>query len=252
MSKHSLSSGVTSKEDWILGSTIRAIKLLNSRLDKADISTPNLGELLQSVSSGATPKRSDSSLYAQSGIRFLRILNVDDGEILDTDLKYITDEVHQGQLQRSQLADDDVLMTITGRVGSAAVVRDEHLPANINQHLVRMRIDTELCRPEFLSEWLNSPAGLSCPTDTYPAERELLWTMTPSVKFAFLCQSRFRLRTPFCRLWTRQGAERNAKLTYAESLTVGFDGFVMDTLGIAIPPQPRGTLQFGIATSETQ
>ena len=115
-------------------------ELLNSRLDEADVSTPSLGALLKSISSGATPRRSDSSLYAESGIRFLRILNVEDGEVLDRDLKYITDEVHQGQLNRSQLADDDVLMTITGRVGSAAVVRDYHLPANINQHLVRMRM----------------------------------------------------------------------------------------------------------------
>ena len=66
---------------------------------------------------------------------FLRILNVEDGEILNKDLKYITGDVHGGQLKRSQLEEDDVLMTISGRVGSAAVVWDDHLPANINQHV---------------------------------------------------------------------------------------------------------------------
>ena len=114
-------------------------------------------DLLESIAGGATPRRSDDSLYADDGVRFFRILNVDDGEIVDQDLKYVTEAVHQGELSRSQLASGDVLMTITGRVGSAAVVGEEHLPANINQHIARLRINRERCRPEFLSEWLNCP-----------------------------------------------------------------------------------------------
>lgn len=133
---------------------------LNARLDAMPVATAELGELLLSISSGATPSRNNQSLYADAGIRFLRILNIDNGEITETDLKYITDAVHNGELNRSQLAVDDVLMTITGRVGSAAVVQAEHLPANINQHIVRMRIDQTRCRPEFLSLWLNSKDGL--------------------------------------------------------------------------------------------
>ena len=133
---------------------------LTAGLEIAPVETHPLGNILMSISSGATPHRSQSSLYADSGIKFLRILNVDGGEIIDKDMKYITETVHNGQLARSQLDHGDVLMTITGRVGSAAVVRDEHLPANINQHIVRMRIDTARCLPEFLCEWLNSAVGL--------------------------------------------------------------------------------------------
>jgi restriction endonuclease S subunit len=119
-----------------------------------------LGEFVGSIVGGATPKRSDNSLYADSGVKFLRILNINDGEILEGDIKYITGKVHQNDLSRSQLDAGDVLMTITGRVGSAAVVDSEHLPANINQHIARLRIDQARCRPEFLSEWLNCPTGL--------------------------------------------------------------------------------------------
>ena len=129
-------------------------------LDAAPIATHLLGDFLVSISSGATPHRNDSSLYTDSGVKFLRILNIVDGEIVDVDMKYITNAVHSGELSRSRLSADDVLMTITGRVGSAAVVRDEHLPANINQHIVRMRIDVERCLPTFLCEWLNSAVGL--------------------------------------------------------------------------------------------
>ncbi len=111
--------------------------LWGGRLAAAPGETPELGSLLLSIASGATPKRSDESLYAAEGIRFFRILNVGDGEILERDLKYITKEVHNGDLERSQLESGDVLLTITGRVGSAAVVREEQLPANINQHIAR-------------------------------------------------------------------------------------------------------------------
>jgi type I restriction enzyme M protein len=134
--------------------------LLNARLDTATVATPQLGEFVGSIVGGATPKRSDNSLYADSGVKFLRILNINDGEILEGDIKYITGKVHQNDLSRSQLDAGDVLMTITGRVGSAAVVDSEHLPANINQHIARLRIDQARCRPEFLSEWLNCPTGL--------------------------------------------------------------------------------------------
>ena len=135
-------------------------KSLAAVLDQTSTETNELGNILVSISSGATPNRSDASLYAESGVKFLRILNIENGEINYRDLKHISDAVHDGQLSRSQLAADDVLMTITGRVGSAAVVQGEHLPANINQHIVRMRIDQNRCLPEFLSIWLNSKTGL--------------------------------------------------------------------------------------------
>ncbi len=209
--------------------------LLSSRLDKATAPTPRLGELLLSISSGATPKLSDSSLYTESGIKLLRILNVEDGEILKKDLKYITDDVHEGQLKRSQLADDDVLMTITGRVGSAAVVHDEYLPANINQHLVRMRIDTELCRPEFLSEWLNSPAGLEL------SNRYVSGGTRAALDYDAIRQIRVplpdSLRDQDNLLFAMDAARavRDAKQADADSLLADISDFVLDALGIESP-----------------
>ncbi len=133
---------------------------INARLDAAPVPTPELNEFLESIAGGATPSRSNAALYTDSGVKFLRILNVVDGEILDRDMKFIVEGVHTGALNRSQLASDDVLMTITGRVGSAAVVGDSDLPGNINQHIARLRVDKTLCKAAFLSEWLNCPAGL--------------------------------------------------------------------------------------------
>ena len=41
-----------------------------------------------------------------------------------SDAKFIKREVHEGMLKRSQLKKDDLVFTITGRIGSVAVVPD--------------------------------------------------------------------------------------------------------------------------------
>ena len=202
--------------------------------------TPELRKLLVSISSGATPRRSDSSLYADSGVKFLRILNVEDGEILKGDLKYITPEVHHGRLQRSQLACDDVLMTITGRVGSAAVVREDHLPANINQHLVRMRIDERRCRPGFLSEWLNSPAGLELSNHYVSGGTRSALDYEAIRKIRVPLPESLQTQDSLLAIMDTARAVRKAKLAEADELLTSIDDFVLDTLGISpLPKDPR-------------
>lgn len=118
-----------------------------------------LGTLSPELAGGATPTRGDADLYAAEGIKFLRILNIAPFEVVLNDLKHIQESVNDGELARSKLAANDVLMTITGRVGTAAVVLEETLPANINQHIVRLRIQGNDCLPEYLAAWLNSSIG---------------------------------------------------------------------------------------------
>ena len=208
-----------------------------------------MGSLLESIAGGATPSRSDESLYADDhdGVRFFRILNVADGEIIDRDLKYVTSDVHNGLLERSQLDAGDVLMTITGRVGSAAVVGEEHLPANINQHIARLRVNTKRCRPESLSEWLNCPAGL-----------ELSNRYVSGGKRAALDYGAIRsLRMPLPSLTVQDvlvaamdaaRAERQAKLAEAAALLAGMDDFVIETVDITRPSNPRRT--FALQTKD--
>lgn len=121
----------------------------------------SLGDIVLDPVGGATPKRSNTELYADDGIKFLRILNVKPYEIDLVDIKFITDVVYSGELARSQLEKDDVLMTITGRVGTAAAVPQDILPANINQHIVRLRSYRTACLPTYLVAYLNSSIGLS-------------------------------------------------------------------------------------------
>lgn len=209
---------------------------LITRLSDSPYPTTRLSEFIKSIAGGATPKRSDASLYRDSGIRFLRILNINDGEIVEQDMNYIAEAIHNGPLGRSRLAENDVLLTITGRVGSAAVVKKEHLPANINQHIARLRIDTKRCRPEFLSEWLNCSAGLALsnqavsggtrPALTYGAIRNIQMPLPDSLEV----QDELLTDLDTAR------AERDTKLAEADALLAGIDDFVLDALGI-VPPE---------------
>ena len=134
---------------------------LVSTLNKCKHPKVTLGEISPELIGGATPTRGDTELYAEDGIKFLRILNIAPNEIVLNGVNYIQDGVHSSELKRSQLSKNDVLMTITGRVGTSAVITEDILPANINQHIVRMRIQRESCLPEYLAVYLNTSIGIA-------------------------------------------------------------------------------------------
>lgn len=117
------------------------------------------GDIVESISGGATPLRSDEEQYTDSGVKFLRIQNITPFGFDFSDVKYITESVHNNLLRRSQLAENDLLMTITGRIGTSAVVTKSCLPANINQHIVRIKLKQGF-NPNFIAAYLNSSIGL--------------------------------------------------------------------------------------------
>ena len=124
----------------------------------------NLGALISDISSGATPKVDENYYTDSSGIPFLRVQNVTSHGIDLSDVKFITLEVHNGMLKRSQLKKDDLVFTITGRIGSVAVVPD-NFEGNINQHSVRFRlkerITNTIINPNYVAAFLNSELGKS-------------------------------------------------------------------------------------------
>src|SRR3989344_5298340 len=84
-----------------------------------------LGDFIISVSGGATPSRQkDDELYTdeEQGIPFLRVQNITENGLVLDDVKFITKEVHETELKRSQIKEDNILITITGRIASSCVV----------------------------------------------------------------------------------------------------------------------------------
>jgi restriction endonuclease S subunit len=121
-----------------------------------------LGEAISDLSGGATPKISGDYYLENDGIPFLRVQNITEEGIKLDDVKYIKPEVHENQLKRSQLKAGDVIFTITGRIGSVAVVPD-NFEGNINQHSVRFHLKDEIkgmrILPEYLAAFFNTQIG---------------------------------------------------------------------------------------------
>ena len=115
-----------------------------------------LSEFIIHISGGATPLGAE---YSEEGIPFLRVQNIMPNYISASDIKYLSPSQNQ-EILRSQLKKDDVLLTITGvSYGKSAVVTDEFVGANINQHSVKMTVEN--ISPYFLSTFLNCKYGYS-------------------------------------------------------------------------------------------
>lgn len=127
---------------------------------------------LATFSNGATPKGAN---YLEEGVPFLRIQNINKNRLNLDDVVYISRDIHNSSLKRSQLKPGDVLITITGRIGTAAVIPDNLPIANMNQHSVRLRIKDKQMNPYYLSVFLNSQGGLlQSEREAYGATREAL------------------------------------------------------------------------------
>lgn len=97
--------------------------------------------------SGATPSKTDKSLYsnAENGIPFIRVQNLSTtGELELSDLVYISKNTHEELLKRSQIQEYDLLVKITG-VGRMAIasVAPKGFVGNINQHIVVIRTNSK-------------------------------------------------------------------------------------------------------------
>lgn len=119
----------------------------------------NLGWICQKVGAGSTPK-GGSAVYVPEGIKFFREQNIhDDGLRLDG-VAYIDEQTHAAKAG-SQVQAQDILMNITGAsIGRNALVPDDFDTANVNQHVLIIRlVDKEL--RHYLHYCFSSPAVLN-------------------------------------------------------------------------------------------
>ena len=91
------------------------------------------------IGAGSTPT-GGAVVYTTSGIKFIRSQNVyDDGLLLD-DVAYIPEEINQkksGSIVKSK----DILLNITGgSIGRCSLVSDDFDVANVNQHVMIIRL----------------------------------------------------------------------------------------------------------------
>jgi len=121
-----------------------------------------LGDVMTEMSGGATPRVTEDYYIDEGGVPFLRVQNITETGINLDDVKFIKSEVHKTMLKRSQLKKDDLVFTITGRIGSVAVV-PENFEGNINQHSVRFhlrdKVNETKILPAYVAAFFNTKVG---------------------------------------------------------------------------------------------
>lgn len=114
-----------------------------------------LGDIVPKVTKGTTPT-TNGFAFVDHGINFIKIENLDLGEIDTRSIRqFISHEAHISQ-DRSALAVDDILFSIAGTIGATAIVKASHLPANTNQALAILSGYTSAIAPKFLKLQLES------------------------------------------------------------------------------------------------
>lgn len=98
-------------------------------------------ELLLSITNGQTPKHHDLSI---GEVPFLCAEHVRDFEINFQSEKRILLEHHTNELARTAIQPGDVLFTIKGRIGNAAIVDNIPGPVNMNQDVALLRFNQNL------------------------------------------------------------------------------------------------------------
>ena len=102
-------------------------------------------DVCSKIGSGSTPKGSN---YSKEGIPFFRSQNVQNDGIVLSDIKYISDEVHQSMIGTEVVANDLLLNITGGSLGRCAVVPRDFDIGNVSQHVCILR--TVLVKPEYL------------------------------------------------------------------------------------------------------
>lgn len=107
-----------------------------------------ISEVCTRITKGTTPAPGD---FVVTGIRYVKVESIGSDGVIDRGrLAYVTESVHMQSLKRSILQVDDILFTIAGTIGRAAIIDGSLLPANTNQAVAIVRPNPDLVMPRFL------------------------------------------------------------------------------------------------------
>lgn len=96
-----------------------------------------------------------STSFINSGIRVIRISNVQRGEIIDKQPVFYPND--SNEIEKYLLREDDILMSLTGEVGRVGLLPKDLLPAALNQRVACLReIDSTIVSHKYLFHFLNT------------------------------------------------------------------------------------------------
>lgn len=195
------------------------------------------------MASGATPSVVEfDKYYAQDaesgGVPFIRVQNLSEtGELKLDDVKYINEATHMGMLKRSQIEENDLVIKITG-VGRMAIssVPPIGFRGNINQHSVVAKTSSRQVS-ELVAAYLNSDIGEKL------ASRRATGGTRPALDYPALRSIPIVFDERIFEMAKTAREERQSKEEKAARLLAGIDDYLLNELGISMPPEPTNTIE---------
>lgn len=114
----------------------------------------SIGDVLKTCQYGISDRADDNSRYP-----IFRMMNIEDGVIVENDMKYI--DLDDEEFEKYRLVPGDILFNRTNSfdlVGKVGIYRlsGDHVFAS---YLIRLRADKSIAHPEYLNFYLNSAFG---------------------------------------------------------------------------------------------
>ncbi len=168
-------------------------------------------------------------MYRDHGIPYIRVKDVLPEGIITDGLTYISEEKHE-KLGRSRVVPGNVLMTIAGRLGTAAVFPKHLKEGNITGHIVGIELPKG-ANPHYVATFINSCFG------EFQVERWGHRTTRPELNLGEV--GRIEVPLPprpvqdrIAGVMQAAYAARREMLAQAEELLGGIDEYVLKELGI--------------------
>ena len=203
-----------------------------------------LRNFVKSISSGATPRRDEEDKYystPENGIPFLRVQNITQYGLDLSDVKYINTETHNSLLKRSQVEEDDLLVTITGRIASSAVAPKGFI-GNINQHSVVIKTHNRETS-EMLACYLNTSIGQKLANRLATGGTRLALDYPALLSIPIIVNDKILAITKKVILEKKENEEKS------KNLLNSIDTYLLKELGITLPEKEENTLKSRMFTA---
>lgn len=168
-------------------------------------------------------------MYRESGIPYVRVKDVLPEGIDTQGLAYILPEKHK-ELGRSRTLPGNLLITIAGRLGTAAVFPESLGEGNITGHVVGIELPEDV-NPHYVASFVNSPLG------QFQVTRLGQRTTRPELNLVEVGQILIplpprRVQDRVARTMQEAYSDRRRKLAEARRLYLGSGTYLLESLGI--------------------
>ena len=198
-------------------------------LDKMNIimslNSKTIRQISKSVLSFGAYSLCNYIVWRESGIPYLKAENILEGYIDFSEIMFIDDNVHS-ILHKSQVMEEQILFSMSGTTGNAAVAYNIPLKLNSNQDIAKITLKGEYS-PFYVASFLNSRFG------RFQTEREIVGSVQQHI---FLGQIK-QLRVPLLGKEIEKKIEKTCKegityLSLSEKLYSQAENLLLKELGL--------------------